>query len=249
MNVSAVEYGDVQGLVRFGYASLTEACFFLLKIRDASAARLWVQAAPASTATELKRAPSTALQIAFTHEGLRALEVPEQVLAGFSAEFLTGMSGDESRSRRMGDVGPSSPENWQWGHSERVPHLLVMLYAQPGGLEGLKQTIQTPTWATAFEVLDCLPTSNLYGVEPFGFTDGISQPELDWNQRRQVRGDQLCPRRKIFRRSATWDEMVRTSYFVSSNRICKASGASWIAKPIQIPPNGSVSRNPWSAAG
>jgi deferrochelatase/peroxidase EfeB len=191
MNVSAVEYGDVQGLVRFGYASLTEACFFLLKIRDSSAARSWLQAAPVSTALELKQAPSTALQVAFTHEGLRALDVPEQVLAGFSAEFLSGMSGDESRSRRLGDIGPASPENWQWGSFGRVPHLLVMLYAQPGGLQALKQAIQTPTWATAFEVLDCLPTSNLYGVEPFGFTDGISQPELDWNQRREVRGDQL----------------------------------------------------------
>jgi deferrochelatase/peroxidase EfeB len=191
MNRSAIEYGDVQGLVRFGYGSLTEACFFLLKIRDASAARAWLRTAPVSTAVELKQAPPAALQVAFTHEGLRALDVPSQVLAGFSAEFLSGMSGDESRSRRLGDVGSASPENWQWGSSGRVPHLLVMLYAQPDGLDAWRQAIQTPSWDAGFEVLDCLATSNLYGVEPFGFTDGISQPELDWNQGREVHGDQL----------------------------------------------------------
>jgi deferrochelatase/peroxidase EfeB len=191
MKHSAVEYGDVQGLVRFGYASLTDACFFLLKIRDASSARAWLRTARVSTAVELKQPPPSAMQIAFTHEGLRALEVPSQVLAGFSAEFISGMSGENSRSRRLGDVGPASPENWQWGSSDRVPHMLVMLYAQSGGLEAWTRIVQSPPWAMAFDVLDCLPTSNLYGVEPFGFTDGISQPELDWNQEREVPGDQL----------------------------------------------------------
>ena len=35
----SVELDDVQGLVRFGYGHLTEACFLLLRVKDPAAAR------------------------------------------------------------------------------------------------------------------------------------------------------------------------------------------------------------------
>jgi len=186
-----VDYADVQGLVRFGYAKLTEASFLLLSIRDPSAARTWLTSAPISNAVALPEAPSTALQVAFTREGLEALQVPGAVLEGFSAEFFSGMAGEESRSRRLGDVGANSPQNWAWGAASRVPHLVVMVYARDQLLERFVQSIQGPHWDAAFSVVDALPTSNLYGVEPFGFTDGVSQPTIDWDRRREIHGDQL----------------------------------------------------------
>jgi Dyp-type peroxidase family len=191
ISISTVDYGDIQGVVRFGYRALSEACFLLLKIRSSPDARKWLTTAPITTAVELSRPPQTALQVAFTHDGLQALGVAEDVLAGFSTEFLSGIAGQESRSRRLGDVGANSPQSWQWGGPAKVPHLLIMLYAQPGKLEAWKQAIRGPQWDAAFEVLDCLPTSNLFGAEPFGFTDGISQPEPDWELRRTPPKDQL----------------------------------------------------------
>ncbi len=191
LNTSAVDFQDVQGIIRFGYRTLTEAVFLLLKIRDARAARSWLTTAPVSTAVQLDTPPKTALQLAFTCEGLQALGVPQQVLAGFSPEFLSGMSGDNNRSRRLGDVGANSPRYWRWGAPGKVPHVLAMMYAQPGQLQSWMDSIKTGTWDTAFEVLDCLPTSDLKGVEPFGFVDGISQPTLDWDRRRSPNGDQL----------------------------------------------------------
>jgi len=189
--MNTVDYSEIQGLVRFGYSALSEASFLLLNIRSASAARSWLATAPVSTAVELSRPPETALQVAFTCEGLRALGLPENVLAGFSAEFLAGMTGVESRSRRLGDIGANSPQYWRWGAAARIPHLIVLLYAQPGKLEGWKQTIMGPAWDAAFEVLDCLPTSNLFGREPFGFNDGVSQPSPDWKRQRNPSDDQL----------------------------------------------------------
>ncbi len=191
MSAPTVDYNDVQGLVRFGHGKLTEACFWLLNVRDASAARSWMAKASVTTAADLGAAPKTALQIAFTCEGLQALGLPDDVLAGFSAEFISGMSGEDSRSRRLGDVGASAPQYWQWGGPGKVPHLVVMLYAQPGQLEAWTTTVQGAPWDAAFAVLECLPTSNLEGIEPFGFTDGLSQPTLDWNRRRSPHGDQL----------------------------------------------------------
>ena len=190
-DISPVDYSEIQGLVRFGYSALSEACFFLLNIRDASSARSWLASAPVTTAVALDKPPQTALQVAFTRDGLKALGVPDAVLAEFSSEFLAGMAGVESRSRRLGDIGANSPQYWQWGGAGKIPHLVVMLYAQPGQLDTWKQTIQRANWVTAFEVLDCLPTSNLFGREPFGFNDGVSQPTLDWKRERNPVGDQL----------------------------------------------------------
>jgi deferrochelatase/peroxidase EfeB len=191
MTTASVDYSDIQGLVRFGYGPLTEASFLLLNIRDAEAARSWLTTAPITTAVELSRAPKIALQVAFTREGLQALGVEEGVFAGFSAEFLSGMAGQESRSRRLGDVGASSPQSWRWGGPGNVPHLLVMVYAQAGQLDGWTQTIQGPGWNAAFELLHHLPTSNLFETEPFGFKDGISQPSPDWKLQRTPVDDQV----------------------------------------------------------
>jgi len=189
---SPVDYADIQGLVRFGYGALTEASFLLLRIRDAAAARSWLASAPVSNAVALAQAPDTALQVAFTCEGLRALGLNKDVLAGFSAEFYSGMSGDESRSRRLGDVGANSPQYWEWGGQNKEPHLVVMLYARENQLDSWSQAIRGPHWDDVFDLVDSLPTSNLFGVEPFGFKDGISQPAVDWEQHRHVKDDELA---------------------------------------------------------
>jgi hypothetical protein len=47
------------------------------------------------------------------------------------------------------------------------------------------------TWSDAFEKETWLGTSNLDGDEPFGFADGISQPQIDWDQQRQMPCTQL----------------------------------------------------------
>ena len=187
MTLRNVDYQDMQGLVRFGYGSLTDSCFLLLNIRERVAARKWLSQAPVSNAGRLERGPEHALQVAFTAKGLRAIGVPEVILAGFSNEFISGLSGDESRSRRLGDVGVNSPDNWRWGTPGNVPDMVLLLYSGPGKLDVWRQQIRGPVWEATFAEIECLPTSNLFGVEPFGFKDGISQPEPDWENRRGYR--------------------------------------------------------------
>ncbi|MBV8531822.1 MAG: peroxidase, partial [Candidatus Eremiobacteraeota bacterium] len=186
---SAVEYGDVQGLVRFAYKHLTEACYLLLRIADAQSARAWLATAPVASAADAFPPPTTALQVAFTAAGLRALGMLDDAVAQFSAEFVSGMAGDENRSRRLGDLGANAPANWSWGTGAREPHLVAALFAAPGGLDAFARALQTNAWRQAFELVTRLDTSDLNGVEQFGFTDGISQPTLDWKQERVLRGD------------------------------------------------------------
>lgn len=180
-----VEYKDVQALVRFGFGKMTEACYLLLRIKNPSAVRAWLSRAPITTA-DSQPSLRTALQVAFTCQGLKALGVPEKVIAGFSTEFITGLTGDPSRSRRLGDIGENSPEKWQWGYEKKVPDAVVMLFAYPGHLESWKQHIKGEFWDSAFDQIECLPTADMGGREAFGFVDGISQPEPDWEQRRKV---------------------------------------------------------------
>jgi deferrochelatase/peroxidase EfeB len=184
VNAPAVDFSDIQGIVRFGYSGLTEASFFLLKIGDAKAARIWLQTAPVTTAVELSKAPDTAMQVAFTVDGLRALGTSESVVDSFAPEFLSGMGENSSRSRRLGDVGANSPEYWDWGNSESLPHIVVMFYARPGQLQSWIRSVQTSDWSDAFTNIDCLTTVDLKGHEPFGFADGVSQPNVDWRRER-----------------------------------------------------------------
>ena len=179
-----VDFEQVQGLVRFGYGRLTECVFLLLTIRDAEAAQRWLATAPVSNAVALATAPSAALQVAFTPQGLLRLGLAPDLLAQFSLEFRSGLATEPARSRLLGDAGGSAPANWAWGAEPSSLHMLMMLYAQPGKLAAWRAQLQTPEWATAFGLAHELATTNLGGVEPFGFTDGLSQPALDWDRQR-----------------------------------------------------------------
>jgi Dyp-type peroxidase family len=184
-----VEFEDVQGLVRFGYRHLTQACFLLLRVKNADAARTWLANAPVTSAIARKPPPRVAMQVAFTSAGLRALGMADDIVEGFSAEFIAGMGSDESRARRLGDLGASDPALWQWGAAQRMPHVLLMLYSVPGGLDVWLRTV-TAQCEAGFEELACLTTSDMDGVEPFGFVDGIAQPRVDWDRQRAARDEE-----------------------------------------------------------
>jgi deferrochelatase/peroxidase EfeB len=181
-----VDLRDIQGLVRFGFKNHREAVFLLLRVKDPREARAWLARAEVTSAITCDPPPATALQIALTSEGLRALAVPPAIIAGFSDEFIEGMSGDDNRARRLGDVGANDPGAWQWGASDRTPHVAVLLYALPHRLETFRRAIELELQA-GFELKLALDTSDLDDSEPFGFRDGISQPELDWGRKRAAR--------------------------------------------------------------
>ena len=187
-----VDYRDLQGILRFGYGRLPEACFLLLQVDNPTAARAWLRHLKVTTAEDLPEPPKTALQIAFTSAGLAALGLPPELLAKFSNEFVSGMAGEESRSRRLGDIGADAPARWNWGGPENVPHVLLMLYAAQGGLETWRERVESQLPAAGLRQASCLVCSFLDGKEPFGFVDGISQPKLDWVRKREAdSSDQL----------------------------------------------------------
>ena len=176
-----IDPSDLQGLLLFGFKPQQEAAFLLLKVRDPTAARRWLAQVEVTSAVARQPPPPTVLQVAMTHVGMCALGIRPDVIEGFSEEFLQGMTGDANRSRRLGDVGLSAPEKWQWGTGHEVPHVAVLLYATPGNLEEFQRKVEAEC-AAGFEVRHRLPTTYLKDSEPFGFADGLSQPHLDWER-------------------------------------------------------------------
>ncbi len=178
------EADDIQGLLWSGYSSLPEATFLLLNVLDPAAARAWLRQARVTTAADLATPQDRALQIAVSAHGLRRLGVDACIMDGFSPEFVSGMTGDDARSRRLGDVGANAPANWHWGRSGE-PDLLLLLYAAAGRLDGWTADLVSTMQRAGCEIAGTLRTSDMEGKEPFGFADGVSQPLIDWVGQRE----------------------------------------------------------------
>ncbi|HUB45363.1 MAG TPA: hypothetical protein VMB73_10295 [Acetobacteraceae bacterium] len=178
------EADDIQALLWSGYNALPAATFLLLRIQDREAARAWLRKAPVTTIGHLSTHQATALQIALSANGLINLGIAESVVGGFAPEFLSGMATDEARSRRLGDVGANAPANWRWG-AQGEPDVLLLLYAETAKLETQVAGIAATVKDSGFEVIGQLPTSDMGGKEPFGFVDGVSQPQIDWSGKRK----------------------------------------------------------------
>jgi deferrochelatase/peroxidase EfeB len=196
MQLSDIDYRDIQGLVRFGHGHLKGARFFALRIADAGAARSWLAArvaaiddlskpAPITTAVSGKL-PGSALQVAFTYEGLDRLGASPKILGQFSDEFMGGMV-EQHRSRRLGDVDANGPNDWEWGRPGEMPHVLVLLYTTVEQLDTCEAKLKDEFWNAAFSQIKCLYTQDNGDIEPFDSADGLSQPVIDWERQKPTR--------------------------------------------------------------
>lgn len=182
-HTSSVDFSDIQGLVRFSHAHLSEAVYMLVNVSNAKKARAWLRSAPVTSAAKQDPRPSSALQLAISANGLHALEIAHSIINDFSDEFVEGMVESGNRSRRLGDIGANDPFNWDWGTLEKgAPHLLIMLFTGPDQLQKQLNDMQDADFNQAFSVSKVLKSDRCDGREPFGFKDGISQPQIDWQQ-------------------------------------------------------------------
>ena len=90
---SDFEFNDLQGLLRFGYGGLTDTCFMLLDVVNVDMAREWLSTAPISSGIKASSLPDTAMQIAFSKEGLSALEISKTIIDGFLMNSFTAWLG------------------------------------------------------------------------------------------------------------------------------------------------------------
>lgn len=177
------ELDDIQGLVMSGFKQLPYAFYLLLHIDDGLAARRWLQQVlkDVTHSDHVRGKPNDyALNVAFTHSGMKALGLEEAALRTFSTPFIEGMS-DYLRARILGD----EPEDWLWGNNtgQSEDILLLVFACTPEQLDQQRHTLIEMCRLRGLTPLRVLETTGQTGFEHFGFKDGISQPVMRGTKR------------------------------------------------------------------
>jgi Dyp-type peroxidase family len=176
--VTDVVQADLQGNILCGYGRrYPHGLFLLLRVEDRIRALSWLehQVSQVTSALPWNEPPAATLNVAFSFSGLRALGVPDGVLAEFPEEFRQGMA---ARFTRLGDTGASHPDRWM--AQLRQIDLLVTVSAQDAAVrdarsEALRAEAPAAGLAVACLLATDVPSSE---EEPFGFRDGLSQPAI-----------------------------------------------------------------------
>ena len=191
-----LQLDEIQGLIASGYGDRPAASYAFFEVTDAARARKWIaRILPGVQFGGYRRTPrhtppllaDLCINLAFTYEGFQALQLDEMALRGFSLPFQEGFA-DPNRARRLGDDGPSAPENWTWGGPNNPDvHGLLAVFA--GQNDANERDIELPAETIATQVreengvrlvkvLHAWPTNRALRKEHFGFRDGISNPRL-----------------------------------------------------------------------
>ncbi|HSH61868.1 MAG TPA: Dyp-type peroxidase [Acidimicrobiales bacterium] len=191
--MSALERYDVQGFVVSGYGKMREARYLLLGVRNPRQARRWIGELAGQVTASERAEERRCVNVAFTREGLAALGLDQAELSTFPPPFQEGMTA-EHRQRILGDTCASHPENWLWGRpvkpGEKEPpsqvHVLLLLFARDEDTMAEVEAEHTRGLAEGggLEVIRSLKPEPLpgrqsvgkFGIEHFGFADGMSQP-------------------------------------------------------------------------
>ncbi|WP_219904746.1 Dyp-type peroxidase [Stenomitos frigidus] len=183
--MSTLELQDIQGIIIRGYSNLDAACFVLLGIQDAAAARRWLGTLTDRIQNGQDHPSETCLNLAFTYDGLSALGLDQAMLDTFPTEFREGMT-PPYKSRVLGDHGDNAPAVWDWGgtHSPSI-HILLLLYATDDArlmtfYEAFAEAFAS-NGVTLIRRLDTFTLKDEHGGfrEHFGFRDAIGQPIVE----------------------------------------------------------------------
>jgi Dyp-type peroxidase family len=177
---------DVQGFILRTYA-MPALRVFVLTVADAKAAAAFLGATvngdasmpQLTSGTPWTVKPNYCVNVAFTHAGLAALQLPAASLESFPPEFVEGAV---RRAAIVGDVGDSAPEHWRGGLAGDEVHLLLFVFAQSSEiLEQVSTELRQKFAAgSAFTEVSSHDGNGLPGnVAHFGYTDGFGQPSIE----------------------------------------------------------------------
>lgn len=180
-----VDQRDLQGNILAGYG-LAHSLFLFFRVTEPAAGRalLGELAEQVTTAAPFGDAkPASTVNVALTHDGLRALSVPDRVLGSFPEDYREGMG---ARAGKLGDSGPDAAASWEPGLRPGEAHALVTVTAQePSHLDARREGVMQRAATGGVELVHEQAASVLpagdggTAREHFGFADGFAQPSID----------------------------------------------------------------------
>jgi Dyp-type peroxidase family len=181
--MSKLNASDIQGFSLRGY-NLPFARYLFLHFTEPVKGRLLLtRLLPLITTGQLwDKKPATTINVAFTHPGLAALELPLATLISFPPEFQLGM---KARGNILGDIGLNSHEYWDeiW-RDGRVHVWLAINALDPEALAQCFAQMQALLDETGGATLEGFQDAGSIAIggqftskEHFGFTDGFGNPD------------------------------------------------------------------------
>jgi deferrochelatase/peroxidase EfeB len=201
--ISKLDLQDIQGNIvkAYGRYGFPLARYVFYRVDDPTKGRRFIQKVTPLVTTSVPwsensplRIPPVAVNIAFTYQGLRSLDVPAETLHGFPDEFSMGM---KARRDILGDTGPNHYKHWDpiWNDPDdefrQGIHILI-------GINGKDEMDLEDTYQQICGILDStggvsqlaghrgpdgadnLPyqpaVADESGKEHFGYADGLSSP-------------------------------------------------------------------------
>lgn len=182
--MSRLNETDIQGFVLRGY-SLSFARYLFLHFEDASRARKLVgRLLPGITTGQRWDGgkPLSTVNIAFTHRGLSAFELPAATLISFPVEFQQGM---KQRAAILGDTDRNAPEHWDalWRDGRVHAWLgvngqtLAALDARCVELLSLIEETRGAIVLGSQDAASQIVNGKANTKEHFGYTDGFGNPD------------------------------------------------------------------------
>ncbi len=200
-----LELDDIQGNVLRGY-NMRCAAYRFYRVEDGIGGRRLLGALLEHVTTEgdeewrSGKKPESTLNIAFTFDGLRALEVDPGILETFPADFREGMAARRAQ-RSLRDTGLSAPrasensnESWTWeeGFEPGRAHMLITIHARDEDARAdavaRLEALQSDAVSEVHEDLAAALGEAGEEREHFGFTDGFAQPTVEGVPGRDVKG-------------------------------------------------------------
>jgi Dyp-type peroxidase family len=158
------------------------AKYLVLRIDEPKAGRALMNRAAeivASAAHAKSPDPDAWISVALSFQGLRALGLPRESLESFPTEFQQGMA---ARAEIIGDIGASSPENWEKPLGTSDVHIVFTAVARneeqlSSRIEKARKAYDDLGGVTEVWSQDCHVRPG--EREAFGFRDGISHPAIE----------------------------------------------------------------------
>ncbi|HUJ35083.1 MAG TPA: hypothetical protein VLW51_07730 [Solirubrobacteraceae bacterium] len=185
-----VDRSDIQGNVLRAYGSSYPCtAHVFVGVSHGAGGRAWLGDVVEEVSNDEEwrgEKPHSHRNVAVTCAGLRALGVPEGVIATFSDEFREGMA---ARSAMLGDLGPSAREHWERALGSGAAHVLVIVNGHTREEVEQEVAVLRASMARASGValvreryaellLGAGAGAGVPAREQFGFADGAAQPAI-----------------------------------------------------------------------